>query len=51
MLKVWVLVVFTSQGGDIQVAAYDSFGDCVEIAHYLNQDMANNATAACYEGE
>lgn len=50
MLKVWVLVIFTSQGEDIEVAAYDQFNDCVEIAHYLNQDMSNGATAACYEG-
>jgi hypothetical protein len=48
-MKVWVLIYVLSPYHSIEVAAYDSFADCDEIAYYMATNLTNGATVYCEE--
>jgi hypothetical protein len=47
LLKVWVLVFYPAQGLPIEVAAYESWGDCQEIADSLLLGMEEGNGVVC----
>lgn len=47
ILKVWVLVFYPQQGLPIEIAAYESWGDCVEIADSLLLGMQEGNGVMC----
>jgi hypothetical protein len=47
MLKVWILVFYPVQGLPIEIAAYESWGDCVEIADSLSLGMTEGNGVTC----
>lgn len=48
MTKVWILVLFSSIGGEIEIAAYDTLEDCLEVSYYMNADLARQAETKCF---
>jgi hypothetical protein len=47
MLKVWILVFYPVQGLPIEIAAYESWGDCVQIADNLLLGMTEGNGVMC----
>jgi hypothetical protein len=46
-MKAWILIYTLSPLHSIEVAAYDTYADCDEVAYYLQQNLVDGATVEC----